>query len=200
MYQNIYFDNFRKKIHIWDDKKGYIVLPHKRYAYVKNSNGRYVSLYGDRLNKVYKWDNDQPGLHESDVNAEIRALVDIYTDSDEVSEGHRVAFIDIEVEVTEGFPSVNKAENKITSIAFYDKILDEYSCFVLDPENKLNIDKQENKIIETFKSEEELLNGFYRKYLEVSPTIISGWNIDFFDIPYLYNRTIQVLGLSLIHI
>ena len=194
MYQNIYFDNFRKKIHIWDDKKGYIVLPHKRYAYVKNSNGRYVSLYGDRLNKVYKWDNDQPGLHESDVNAEIRALVDIYTDSDEVSEGHRVAFIDIEVEVTEGFPSVNKAENIITSIAFYDDILDEYSCFVLDPENKLNIDKQENKIIETFKSEEELLNGFYRKYLEVSPTIISGWNIDFFDIPYLYNRTIQVLG------
>ena len=34
-------------------------------------------------------ENDQLGLFESDVNPEIRVLVDNYTDSDEPSEGHR---------------------------------------------------------------------------------------------------------------
>ncbi len=26
------------------------------------------------------------------------------------------------------------------------------------------------------------------------PTIITGWNTDGFDIPYLYNRSVQILG------
>ena len=44
-------------------------------------------------------------------------------------------------------------------------------------------------VVESFQSEEELLQRFYQKYLEINPTILSGWNIDGFDIPYLYNRT-----------
>ena len=31
-------------------------------------------------------------------------------------------------------------------------------------------------------------------YYEIKPTIITGWNIDFFDIPYLYNRMCKILG------
>ena len=41
-------------------------------------------------------------------------------------------YLDIEVEVTKGFPLPSKAENKITSIALYDSIMDQYKCFVLD--------------------------------------------------------------------
>ena len=52
MYQNIYFDNKKQKAHIWDDKKGYYCIPYKRYAYVKNRAGTYVSLYGDKLKKA----------------------------------------------------------------------------------------------------------------------------------------------------
>ena len=137
-------------MHIWDDKFGYKNFRYKKYAYVKNKTGTHISLYGDKLKRIGKWDTDQPELFESDVNPEIRVLVDNYTDSDDISEGHKVMIFDIEVEITDGFPDIQIATDKITSIAFYDKILDEYSCFVLDPENKLNIDKQENKIIETF--------------------------------------------------
>ena len=32
------------------------------------------------------------------------------------------------------------------------------------------------------------------KYLEIRPTIITGWNSDKFDIPYLYNRAQQIVG------
>ena len=115
MYQNIYYDRKRNKMHVWDDKFGYKNFRYKKYAYVKNKTGTYVSLYGDRLKRINRWDEDQPELFESDVNPEIRVLVDNYTDSDEVSEGHKVMIFDIEVEVTDGFPDIDKAENKITS-------------------------------------------------------------------------------------
>ena len=36
MYQNIYLDSYRRTIHLWDDKKGYVTFPYKQYAYVKD--------------------------------------------------------------------------------------------------------------------------------------------------------------------
>ena len=67
--------------------------------------------------------------------------------------------------------------------------MDSYHCYVLG--NVPNTD-----VVESFQSEEELLQRFYQKYLEINPTILSGWNIDGFDIPYLYNRTKRVMGDS----
>ena len=194
MYQNIYYDNYKKKVHIWDDRKGHVVMPYKHYAYIKDRNGRDVSLYGDRLKKIYKWEKHQTGLYESDVNPEMRTLVDTYTDSDDLSEGHRIMFFDIEVEVTKGFPLPSKAENKITSIALYDSIMDKYYCYVLDESLSLDVDFGENITVEAFSSEPELLNRFFVKYREIQPTILSGWNSNKFDIPYLYNRASQILG------
>ena len=193
MYQNIFYDRRVNKMHIWDDKAGYHTFRYKKYAYVKNRVGTYISLYGDKLKRINKWDKDQPELFESDVNPEIRVLVDNYTDSDEVSEGHRVMIFDIEVEVTDGFPDPKKAENKITSIAFNDPLLDKYFCYVLDPDNKLKPNNSDDTI-ESFKDEYELLNAFFRKYMEIQPTILTGWNVEFFDVCYLYNRAIQVVG------
>ena len=132
MYQNIFYDRRKNKMHIWDDKFGQQTFRYKKYAYTKNRIGNYVSLYGDKLTKITKWDKDQPNLFESDVNPEIRVLVDKYTESDEPSVGHKVMIIDIEVEVTDGFPDVEIANNKITSIAFNDPLTDEYFCLVHD--------------------------------------------------------------------
>ena len=66
MYQNCYFDNKKQTVHIWDDEKGYFTLPYKRYAYVKDRNGHHISLYGDRLRKVYRFEPDTPNLFESE--------------------------------------------------------------------------------------------------------------------------------------
>ena len=196
MYQNIYFDNRRQKVHLWDDKKGYLIIPYKKYAYVKNSNGHHVSLYGDRLKKVFNYDKEDPTLHESDVPPTTRFLVDQYTDSDEVSEGHRKVFFDIEVEVTDGFPDVMKANNVITSIALYDFMTETYFTYVYDAKRRLKSYTKDDKIVEVYDTEYEMLNKFFQKYLEIKPTIISGWNSDYFDIPYLYNRAVNVLGVS----
>ena len=35
MYQNIYLDSYRRTIHLWDDKKGYVTFPYKPYVMSK---------------------------------------------------------------------------------------------------------------------------------------------------------------------
>ena len=195
MYQNIYYDRRINKMHVWDDKFGHQTFRYKKYAYVKNRAGTYISLYGDKLKRISKWDKEQPDLFESDVNPEIRVLVDNYTNSDDVSSGHRTMIFDIEVEVTTGFPDIEKAENRITAIGFNDPLTDEYFCYVLDTTNKLKLENDTSiDIIKSFFDEYDLLNAFFMKYMEIQPTILTGWNVEFFDIPYLYNRACNVLG------
>ncbi len=196
MYQAIHYEKRKNKIHLWDDKRGHLIVPFKKYAYVKNQTGLHFTLDGDKVKKVYDWDNDDPNLFESDVPILTRFLVDQYTDSDDVSEGIRTLFFDIEVEVVDGFPDVMKANEKITSIAFYDELTEKYFCYTLDEKRKLENWENEHEVVELFQTEYELLNKFYQKYIEISPHILSGWNSEFFDIPYLYNRSVNVLGKS----
>ena len=132
-------------------------------------------------------------------------LVDNYTNSDDVSTNHRTMIFDIEVEVTDGFPDVVKANNKITAIGFNDPRTDEYFCYVLDTNDKLKLGKTRttlngNEIVVSFEDEYDLLNSFFMKYLEIKPTILTGWNVEFFDIPYLYNRACQVVGKNVANI
>jgi DNA polymerase elongation subunit (family B) len=203
LYQNAFFDG--RSVHIWDDKRGYFRVPYKKYAYTLNKKGKYITLDGRRVQKTFRFDKDDPNIYESDVQPIIRTLVDQYTQSDEPSVGHRLMIFDIEVEVTEGFPSPQLAENKITSIALWDDLTKEYYVMVLDPENKLELKLNDSgighktleggkKYIESYKTEEELLGRFINKYREIRPTIITGWNIDNFDIPYIYNRMTLLLG------
>tara|TARA_Y100000356_G_scaffold43713_1_gene34056 strand:+ start:273 stop:2777 length:2505 start_codon:yes stop_codon:yes gene_type:complete len=196
LYQAIHYEKRKNKIHLWDDKRGHLIVPFKKYAYVKNQTGLHFTLDGDKVKKVYDWDNDDPNLFESDVPILTRFLVDQYTDSDDVSEGIRTLFFDIEVEVVDGFPDVMKANEKITSIAFYDELTEKYFCYTLDEKRKLENWENEHEVVELFQTEYELLNKFYQKYIEISPHILSGWNSEFFDIPYLYNRSVNVLGKS----
>ena len=103
-------------------------------------------------------------------------------------------FFDIEVEVTEGFPDVQKAYNPITSIALYDCIAEKYFTYCFDPHKRIESYEKGEEVVEFYETEYEMLNKFFQKYLEIRPTIISGWNSEFFDIPYLYNRAVRVLG------
>ncbi len=199
MYQNIFYDRRLNKMHIWDDKFGHQTFRYKKYAYTKSRAGTYLSLYGDRLKRITQWEKDQQDLFESDVNPEIRVLVDNYTNSDEPSKNHKVMIFDIEVEVTDGFPDFKKAVNKITSIGFNNPLTDEYFCYVLDTTDKLKLGKSRTTVngdetIVSFEDEYDLLNAFFMKYMEIKPTILTGWNVEFFDVPYLYNRACQVVG------
>lgn len=196
MYQNIFYDKHRKIAHIWDDEEGHITFPFTPYAYKKSNSGKYTSIFGDKLEKITFFSKDDPTLFEADVAETTRILVDKYTDSDAVSTNHKILFFDIEVEMESGTLIVEEADNAITSIAMYYNTDQVYTVFVLEKNNnanKLEINDLNVQII-SCSSEKELLTQFLDFYTKNYPTIISGWNCDFFDIPYLFNRLKKVLG------
>ena len=196
MYQNIFFDKKTNICHLWDDKKGYTNFPFKPYAYRKRTGGKYKSLFGDELDKVYNFSSKDPTLFESDVPIETRILIDAYEDSDEISEGHRVMYLDIEVSTEGGFPNVSEADKEITAIAIYDSVTKKYTAFILDREGLIEDFSKGDREILTFTDESSLLNHFVTKWEEIQPTITTGWNSDDFDMPYLYRRMKSVIGSS----
>ena len=50
------------------------------------------------------------------------------------------------------------------------------------------------KLSKPIRQKKTYVENFLKYYLNVKPTIITGWNIDGFDIPYLYNRIYNTLG------
>jgi len=190
MYQAVAYHQKSNTVHIWDDVKGHLQIKYKPYAYRKAAYGKFVALDGTLLNKVTDHEKDEQGLYESDINPETRTLIDMYTDSDDLSTGHRTIFIDIEVDIANGFSTAEDAYNEITSIAIYDQANDTRHVWILDKAREV----QSTDMIQSCSDEYELLQKFLYRYQIIQPTIITGWNIDFFDIPYLYNRMVRVLG------
>ena len=196
MYQNIYIDKKTETVHLWDDQKGYVTFPVPKYAYRKKTGGRYRSVYGDELEKVTNFNRNDPSIFEGDVPPETRVLIDAYEDSDEPSKGHRVVFFDIEVSSEGGFPVIEEGDKELTAIALYDGATSKYTAFILDKDGKLQDSETADTIIQSFDNEESLISHFMNKWEEIQPTIITGWNIDGFDVPYLYNRIKRVMGAN----
>jgi len=194
MYQNIFIDKKENVVHLWDDEKGYVTFPFRNYAYRKSPNGIYRSIYGDKLEKIYNFNPRDPSLFESDVPMETRILIDAYEDSDEPSKGHRVVTIDIEVSSEGGFPVIEEGDKEITAIAIHDDATKQYTAFILDKEMKLKDSVSDGVEIKSYDNEESLLMHFFTKWEEIQPTIVTGWNIDGFDMVYLYNRAKRVVG------
>ena len=194
MYQNVFFEKEKSIIHCWDDEKGYFTSKYRRYAYVRDGNGAHQSIHGERLKKLNFWKaEDDLQLYESDVNEMTRFLIDEYGDSDEISVGHTVMTFDIEVEMNSGLPDIENASNAITSIAGHDSITNDYFVYVVNKGEKIDKTIKGAKV-ESFDTEEGLLSAFMTKWREINPTIVTGWNIDYFDVTYLYNRYKLLFG------
>ena len=83
-------------MHVWDDKLGHQTFTFKPYGYLPDPSGDYVSLNGTKLSKTPGNHKDNSNAYESDLNEEVRTLIDLYYESDLVSEGHVDFFFDIE--------------------------------------------------------------------------------------------------------
>jgi len=199
-YQNIYIDiqNEPPSVYVWDDQKGLVTLPLSdfSYAYVKDPKGKYVTMTGERVTKTRRYIRGKPNVFESDLPKETRVLTDLYLNEDVPSEGNITLFFDIEVSMENGIPDIQNPNNPITSIALYDPLVNRYAIFVLD-EKKLYTNRESDEVAVYFcPSEIDLLHKFLNAYEEIQPTIISGWNSNYFDVPYLYNRIRQMCGPS----
>lgn len=199
MYQNIFIETTgddSPTVYIWDDKEGLLTLPLAdfNYAYIKDPKGKYLSMTGQRLSKTRRFMRGHPNVFESDLPKETRVLTDVYLDDDTPSEGHIVMYFDIEVSMANGIPNIDTPNNEITSIAVYDPTIKKYTVFVLDAA-KLYDNRTTEEVDTIFcPTEIDLLHKFIALYEEIQPTIITGWNSNGFDVPYLYNRMRQVCG------
>ena len=160
MYQNIYFEKNSNLMHVWDDEHGYYIKKYRKYAYVKDGNGSYESIHGERLKKINFWNKeDNLKLYESDVNEVTRFLIDEYGDSDEMSKGHITLTFDIEVEMNSGLPSTEEAKNAMTSVAFHDSATNDYFVYVVNDGDEINKTIKGAKV-RSFRSEEDMLMAF----------------------------------------
>jgi DNA polymerase elongation subunit (family B) len=200
MYQAIYVERGEgfgnDTVHLWDDELGYKTIPYRQfdYAYKPDKSGQYISMTGVRLAKVKRYKRDDPSLFESDISQEMRVLTDLYLNEDNPSNGHKVMFFDIEVSMENGIPDSETPNNEITSIAVYDSITQQYSVLVLDKGGVHPSREYDNVNVVMYTSELDLLYGFLDLYEQIGPTIITGWNSDYFDVPYLYSRIKQQCG------
>ena len=201
MYQAIGYDKKAGIMHVWDDELGHRKFPFQAYGYLPNPNGTYQALDGTRLNQVSGNHRDNPKSYESDLNEEVRTLIDLYYESDEPSKGHKDFFFDIETAKDEnGFSTIQDVRTAITSIAYYDKAGKDRRVLILDEQGRIPHTElhRDDYTIEIFRDERDLLTRFINIFAQIQPTVITGWNIDGYDVPYLLGRCKKVLGAQAI--
>ena len=100
-----------------------------------------------------------------------------------------IAVIDIEVGSENGFPDPYKANEPITAIAVktLDGDMKVYGC------GSFNNSRDDVTYIKC-RDEYDLCKRFLEDWKYNTPDIITGWNTRFFDIPYLVNRFVKILG------
>lgn len=103
-----------------------------------------------------------------------------------------VAYIDIETECENGFPSVDQADQKVNAITIKTKFDGKYDAFTFCTEEAKPVN--ERHFVSVHMSEKSLFYDFIKWWNEKDFDIITGWNINFFDIPYLVHRINNIMG------
>ena len=99
----------------------------------------------------------------------------------------KIGYIDIETSSEHGFPDVRNANEEVLAISYRcGETFRAYGCQEYEP--------SEGILYVPCTTEEHLLLEFVNDWSMNYPDIITGWNSRFFDIPYLVNRIVKVLG------
>ena len=98
--------------------------------------------------------------------------------------------IDIETRADNGFPDPEKAEEEMLAITIKNQTTKKIIVWGL---GEFKNDRDDVTYINC-SNENELLANFMNFWTKHYPDVVTGWNTDFFDIPYLINRVTKVLG------
>lgn len=98
--------------------------------------------------------------------------------------------IDIETTTENGFPSLTNPIEEINVITMVNMTNGEIHTFLYKSAKNI----EEGSQIHLFSSEKDMLYGFLSFWKQAQPDILSGWNSEFFDAPYLVARIDSVLG------
>lgn len=110
----------------------------------------------------------------------------------------RTWYIDIEVKSDSGFPKPEEAAWPVTAITVYDTLEDRF--FVLTCHSwSLSKSELKKEILDKvtyiqFKDEREVIQGFKNLWKRHCPHIVTGWNVENFDMTYMINRISRLFG------
>ena len=173
------------------------------YMYLESKNGEAESIYGTRLMKKvfdtqynrYKYIQDAniKRVFEN-LPATQQYLVDTFWQENEKPEFSKnpikVLFLDIETYSPDEFPKPADPTHTVNVITCFDSLSRRYITFGLG-----NFDNKDDDV-DYIKcdSERDLFKKFVQYIEKDYPDIMSGWNSEFFDLPYILNRCTRILG------
>ncbi len=107
----------------------------------------------------------------------------------------KVTTLDIEVASENGFPDVESAAEEVLLITIQDYSSKQIRTWGMGPFNN----QQKNVIYRSFDNEYDLLMNFINWWMveENTPEVVTGWNTELYDVPYLVRRLDRILGEKL---
>lgn len=208
MYRNVYYDTREQcmKLFTWDNDGNRTVVDcsYSPYLYVETKQDtQYTSIFKTNLKKrVFKAQKDRAifvnstGLERifENIAPQQQFLIDTFHTKNEDMDFNKnplkVLFFDIETYSPNGFPQPEEAKDPINVITVYDSLRDHFISWGTSKLER-NI---KNCTYAHCTSEVQLLDCFLNYLEQDHPDILTGWNSEFFDMPYIINRISQVLG------
>ncbi len=198
---------------VWErngDVRDVVQYPAPYYFFTEDSTGEYKSIYGQKLIKhEFSTGNDmylakqqllghRVRLYESDIQPEVKILSQHYYNA--TIPKLNITFLDIEVDYNPevGFSSIANPYAPINAIAIHHAWNNRSIVYTVPPPG-WNMDDFDKSLLELSevvfcKNESELL-AYILVEIEDSD-VLSGWNSDFFDMPYIAKRIEMKLGKS----
>jgi DNA polymerase elongation subunit (family B) len=189
-----------------EGKRTYREFPTNYTMYFTDTKGKYRSIYGDAVSKFStrkraEFEKERrihsgKKLFESDVNVIFRCLSENYLKVD--APKLHTCFFDIEVDFDpeKGFSPTSDPFNPVTAISCYLDWLDQCFTLVIAPKHMSPETAQEivgefdNTIL--FNNEKDMFDVFFQ--LIEDADVLTGWNSEGYDIPYMVNRVTRVMS------
>jgi len=102
----------------------------------------------------------------------------------------KVTSLDIEVACENGFPNVQECSQPLLSITVQDYISRKIKVWGTKP---YRTDRKDVEYI-LCDSEEHLLRGFLHYWTTNFPDVLTGWNVELYDVPYICGRMERLFG------
>lgn len=189
-----------------DGKRTFNEFPANYTFYYTDPKGKYRSIYGEPLSRFStrkrsefekeKRIHSNKKLFESDINVVFRCLSENYLNC-EPPKLHTVFFdIEVDFDPEKGFSPTNDPFNPVTAISMYLDWQDTLVTLAIPPKHMSDETAQDftkdmgNTLL--FRSEIEMFETFFELIKDAD--ILTGWNSEGYDIPYMVNRVTRVMS------
>ena len=99
----------------------------------------------------------------------------------------RIYALDIEVQCENGFPNVEEAAEEMLSITIKDMVSKKFYIWAVR-----DFETEHEHYV--FDSEKDMLKSFLEWWVHHTPDILTGWNVNLYDVPYIARRLNRILG------